>query len=89
MNKIISLILGIALGIAYEWSSIFVAWALTFIFLPSNVDSGIIIIFFPTVLCFITARYFVKKKMGYIPVIGLCVGVVIGFILLSIAMAGV
>ena len=89
MNKISSFILGIVLGIAYEWSSVPVVWLATFIFLPSNVDAGAIFIFFPIVLCFFTARYFIKKKMGYLPVVGLCIGLLVGFVLLGITMAGV
>ncbi len=89
MNKLFLLILGVVLGTVYEWLGIFAGWFLAFIFLPSNINPGVVFIFFPLILCFLTSRYFIKKNMGYFPIIGLCIGFVVGFILLSVAIAGV
>jgi len=83
MNKSVLFILSILLGMAYEWSSIFL-----YSYLLYDLDPALSFIVLPIILCFITARYFISKKMGYSPVFGLITGVVVGFIWLSIAMAG-
>jgi hypothetical protein len=86
MNKYILLAVSIFLGILYSWSGLLLAWLSAFLFM--GLDPSIFFVIIPLIFCFFTGRYYIKKRYGYLPIAGLMTGFVMGYILLSIGMAG-
>jgi CHASE2 domain-containing sensor protein len=87
MKKIVLFCLSILAGIIFEWAGLIIDGVILSNFRIFLSDEYIFL-FIPIGLTAVSIIYFIFKKMGWLPIVGILLGLFIGFILLSIGLAG-
>ncbi len=82
MKKLTSFILGVFLGLISVWGII--PLLIKFFFLLKIYPPDVLVFSSPIIFCTITACYFIWKKKGFVPIIGLILGYIVGITLLAI-----
>jgi ascorbate-specific PTS system EIIC-type component UlaA len=86
MKKILLFVLSLFLGAIYSWSGLILP-RIIIEFLPLSSNLAMIIFgITPWLLCIITLIYLILKKRNFVSIIGIILGFVIGFSLLTLGL---